>query len=316
MNPLTSMLSISYPIIQGGMGNVSNAELAAAVSEAGGLGMIGAGTMRPEKVEKLIIETKERTQKPFGVNLALTVNPYIQEIIQLILKHKVTTVSLSAGNPAPYLPLFNEHGVTTLCVTASVAHAKKAEKAGADIVIGEGYEAAGINSHLETTTFTLIPQLADAVNVPVVAAGGVGDGRGLAAALALGASGVQLGTRLIATQESGMHENYLSSILSCNDHGTVIVGKSVGRIRRVLPTPYINKVAQKELEGVSLEEYMDLTAEIQHEKGAREGKLHEGFINAGQVAGLIRDVPTVSDVIKEMADEADTAIKRMKGLLQ
>lgn len=186
MNRLTDILNIKYPIIQGGMGNISNAILTAAVSEAGGLGTIGAGTMLPEDVERIIEETKSLTDKPFAVNVALSVSPYVKEILSLVIKHKVPAVSLSAGNPAPFIPKLHENGVKVITVAASVRQAMKAEAAGADIIAAEGYEAAGINSALETTTLVLIPQIIGNVAVPVVAAGGIGDGKGLAAMLALG----------------------------------------------------------------------------------------------------------------------------------
>ncbi|TDL35265.1 DUF561 domain-containing protein [Jeotgalibacillus sp. S-D1] len=316
MNEIARQLGIRYPIIQGGMGNASNAILAAAVSNAGGLGMIGAGTMSPEEVERIIVDTKQRTSCPFGVNIAINVSPYVNEIIQLIIKHGVKAVSLSAGNPAPYIPLLKEHGITILSVAASVLHARKAESAGADMIVGEGYEAAGINSHLETTTFALIPQLADAVRIPIIAAGGIGDGRGLAAALALGASGVQMGTRLIATKESMMHEHYIASIIESHDFSTKIIGKSVNQVRRVLPTPYVEHILQLEKEGLTAEQYRKLTAEKYHVKAAVEGKLGEGFINSGQISGLIQDVPSVEALIQTMAADAIKKINEVQSLLK
>ncbi|MDP4164704.1 MAG: nitronate monooxygenase, partial [Bacillota bacterium] len=192
MNRLTELLNIRYPIIQGGMGNISNSILAAAVSNAGGLGTIGAGTMNPDEVEYLLVDTKKRTDNPFAVNIALSVSPYVKEILALVKKYAVPIVSLSAGNPAPYIPALHANGIKVVTVVASVKQATKAESAGADVVVAEGYEAAGINSPLETTTMTLVPQIVRALNIPVVAAGGIADGRGLAAALMLGASGVQM----------------------------------------------------------------------------------------------------------------------------
>lgn len=172
MNKLIEILGINLPIIQGGMGNISNAPLTAAVSNAGGLGTIGAGTLLPEEVEEIIRQTKTMTGKPFAVNVALSVSPFTKEILTLIIKHKVPVVSLSAGNPSPYIPKLKEHGVKVICVVASPKQAMKAEKAGADIIVAEGFEAAGINSNLETTTMTLIPQIADVVSIPIAAAGG------------------------------------------------------------------------------------------------------------------------------------------------
>ena len=214
MNLVCEQLKIRYPIIQGGMGNISHAALTAAVSEAGGLGTIGCGTMKPVEVEKIILETKEMTSQPFAINIALTVNPYMLELIELVIKHQIPVVSLSAGNPAPFIPILHQHGIKVIVVVASVKHAQKAEAAGADLLVAEGFEAAGINSSLELTTFTLIPQITNAVSIPVIAAGGIGDGKGLAAALMLGASGVQMGTRFIATKEAQLHDNYKESLLA------------------------------------------------------------------------------------------------------
>ncbi len=206
MKYICDQLSITYPIIQGGMGNISNASLTAAVSEAGGLGTIGCGTMRPEEIETIILETKNRTQRPFALNIAISVTPYIQELVQLAIQHQIPVVSLSAGNPVSIIPELHQHGIKVIAVVASVKHAQKAEAAGADLLVAEGFEAAGINSNLELTTFTLIPQITNAVSIPVIAAGGIGDGKGMAAAFMLGASGVQMGTRLIATKEAPFHQ--------------------------------------------------------------------------------------------------------------
>lgn len=304
VNKLKEILKINLPIIQGGMGNISNAPLTAAVSNAGGLGTIGAGTMKPEEVEKIIIKTKQLTEKPFAVNIALSVSPYTKEVLTLIIKHQVPVVSLSAGNPAPYIPKLKEHGITVICVVASPKQAIKAENAHADIIVAEGYEAAGINSNLETTTMTLIPQVVAAVTIPVVAAGGIGSGKGLAAAIALGASGVQMGTRLIATKEAPFHHHYKNSILEADDLGTVIVGRSVGRVRRVIRTPYADQLLKKEQEGITLDEFNLLTTEDHHIKGAVEGQLEHGFINGGQISSIINTIPTVNELFEQMVTEA------------
>lgn len=304
MNKLREILKINFPIIQGGMGNISNAPLTAAVSNAGGLGTIGAGTMKPEEVEEIIKQTKNLTDKPFAVNVALSVSPYTKEVLKLIIKHQVQVVSLSAGNPAPFIPKLKEHGITVICVVASPKQAIKAENAGADIIVAEGYEAAGINSNLETTTMTLIPQVVEAVSIPVVAAGGIGNGKGLAAAIALGASGVQMGTRLIATKEAPFHSHYKNSILEADDQGTVIVGRTVGRVRRVIRTPYADLLLKKEQEGITLEEFNLLTTEEHHIKGAVKGELEQGFINGGQISSIIKTIPSVRELLEQMVTEA------------
>ncbi|WP_152446515.1 nitronate monooxygenase family protein [Bacillus sp. THAF10] len=315
MNNLKEILQIEVPIIQGGMGNISNATLTAAVSNAGGLGTIGAGTMPPDKVEKIILETKNKTTKPFAVNVAISVSPFTRDILMLIIKHKVPVVSLSAGNPAPLIPKLKENGIKVICVVASPKQAQKAENAGADILVAEGYEAAGINSNLETTTMTLIPQIVQKVEIPVAAAGGIGDGRGLAAALSLGAQGVQMGTRLIATKDAPFHANYKNMILQADDSGTVIVGRSVGRVRRVLQTPYAHLLLQKEKEGIDLEGFNNLTTEIQHIRGAMEGDLQNGFINGGQISGAITTIPTVQELVESMVKEAKEQLNRASSLI-
>lgn len=304
MKSVCELLSIKYPIIQGGMGNISNAVLTAAVSEAGGLGTIGCGTMQPDEVESIIVETKKRTNHPFALNIAISVNPYVSDLVLLAIKYEIPVVSLSAGNPAPIIPDLHQQGIKVIAVVGSVKHAQKAEAAGADLLVAEGYEAAGINSNLELTTFTLIPQITKSVSIPVVAAGGIGDGKGLAAAFMLGASGVQMGTRLIATKEAPFHDLYKANLLQASGTDTTIVGRSVGRVRRILNTVYAQKLLQSEKDGVNLEEFNELTSEDQHIKGALLGDMENGFINSGQIAGLITSIPSVKELFESMIDEA------------
>jgi enoyl-[acyl-carrier protein] reductase II len=315
LNPICEKLNIQYPIIQGGMGNVSNAELAAAISNAGGLGTIGAGNMLPEEVEKLIVKTKEMTDRPFAVNVPLSVSSSVKEILKLVIKHNVEVVSLSAGNPAPYIPKLNEHGVKVITVVASVYHAKKAEAAGTHFIVAEGYEAAGLNSPYETTTMTLIPQICRNVSVPVIAAGGIADGNGLAAAFALGAQGVQMGTRFIATKEAPFHESYKTSLVQADDTKTMIVGRSIGKIRRVYDTPYAQHLIQREKSGITPEEFNELTTEDHHILGAVKGDLENGFINSGQIAGAIRDIPSVKELLETMMKEAKETVSLLNNRL-
>ncbi|GEN44499.1 NAD(P)H-dependent flavin oxidoreductase [Alkalibacillus haloalkaliphilus] len=315
MNPVCHLLNIQYPIVLGGMGNISSPELTAAVSEAGGLGTIGCGTMSPEEVEMKINQTKELTKKPFAVNIAMAVAPNVERLIDLVIDLQVPVVSLSAGNPAPYIPKLHEQGIKVMTLVASVKHAKKAEEAGADLLVAEGYEAAGINSNLELTTFTLIPQIVRHVNVPVLAAGGVGDGKGLAATLMLGASGVQMGTRFIATQEAPFHTHYKEKILEANGTGTTIVGRTVGQVRRILNTQYAKKLTDLEKSGLTVEEYRQLTSEELHCKGALEGDLENGFLNSGQITGLIEDIPTVQELVEGMMQEASNQVEQSKQQL-
>lgn len=304
MKYVNEVLSIKHPIIQGGMGNISNSQLAAAVSNAGGLGTIGCGTMTPEQVETIILETKEKTSKPFALNIPINVSPFTEELIELVIKHHIPVVSLSAGNPAPYIGRLHEYGIKVIVVVATVHHALKAEEAGADVLVAEGFEAAGINSNLELTTFTLIPQICNHVSIPVLAAGGIGDGHGLAAALMLGASGVQLGTRLIATKDAPFHSNYKQRLVEAKDNETVILGRTVGQVRRVLKSSYSKRVIELERQGVSAEQYSHMTSEEFHLIGALSGDGENGFMNSGQIAGLIEDIPTVQELFDGMMSDA------------
>lgn len=292
------------------MGNISNAPLTSAVSEAGGLGTIGCGTMTPDEVEQIILQTKQQTKRNFAINIAINVSPYTKELIELVIKHGIPIVSLSAGNPVPFIQTLHEHGVKVIVLVASVKHAQKAEAAGADLLVAEGFEAAGINSNLELTTFTLIPQIVKNVQLPVIAAGGIGDGKGLAAALMLGASGVQIGTRLIATKEAPFHDNYKNSLVNASDTATIIVGRSVGMLRRILKTPYSQKLDEHEQQGMTFAQYGEMTTEKHHVKGAMDGDLENGFINSGQIAGLIDHIPSVKELVESMLDEANHQINR------
>jgi enoyl-[acyl-carrier protein] reductase II len=293
------------------MGNISHAELTAAVSNAGGLGTIGCGTMTPVEVKQLIDATRSLTSRPFALNIAIRVSPYTEQLIELAIEERIPVVSLSAGNPAPFLSKLREAGIRTIGVVASVKQAIKAEQSGVDILVAEGVEAAGINSPLELTTMTLIPQITDHVTLPVLAAGGIGDGRGLAAAWMLGAEGVQLGTRLIATQESRVHEHYKKHLVQADDLGTRIIGREVGQVRRVLNGPYVEA-----LQPTSLAAFQEQTSESFHIKGALEGDETAGYVNAGLVSGLIDDVPTVAELFNRMMDDAFGRIERTYRALQ
>ncbi|PID01725.1 MULTISPECIES: nitronate monooxygenase family protein [unclassified Sporosarcina] len=315
MNRLCKELSIRYPVIHGGMGNISSVNLAAAISEAGGLGTIGCGTSGLDEVEQKITDLKSMTSRPFAVNIAINVAPQVEELLALVIKHRVPIVSLSAGNPSPYIQTLHDNEIKVMAIVASVKHALKAEAAGADIIVAEGFEAAGINSPLELTTMTLIPQITKSIQIPVVAAGGIGDGKGLAAALALGAEGVQMGTRFIATQEMQAHELYKQRLLDASDIETRIIGREVGRVRRVLTNDYVMNLEKRVKEGMKLEEFNEATTEVQHVLGAIKGDMQNGYINSGQVAGLIGDIPTVQELLERMMIEAKEACKRTANLL-
>lgn len=316
MKHACELLGIKYPIIQGGMGNISNAQLTSAVSEAGGLGTVGAGTMPPDEVEKIIIDIKGRTKKPFSLNIPISVTEYTDELIELAIRHKVAAVSLSAGNPTPFIPVLQKNGIKAIVIAASVRHAVKAEEAGADLIVAEGFEAAGINSSLELTTFSLIPQIVDKVKIPVFAAGGIADGRGLAAALMLGASGVQMGTRFIAVKEAPFHEEYKQKVLNSDDLGTVILGRSFGRVRRVLKGEYAASLIVAEKKGMTAEEFLEKTSEPFHIKGALHGDFERGYVNGGQAAGLIHHIPSVKQLLEEMMDQSRNQIKQVYDQFQ
>ncbi len=307
-NRVCEILKIKYPIIQGGMGNVSDAGLASAISNAGGLGTIGVGTLPIKEAVERMKTMREGTTQSCCVNIPVSVHPNAKQAAEEAVNHGIPIVSLSAGNPKPFIPFFKEHGVTVICVTASVKQAKKAEEAGADIIVCEGYEAAGINSPLESTTLTLVPQIKDAVKIPVIAAGGIADGRGMAAVMSLGADGVQMGTRFIATEEAPFHKEYKQMVLNANDQATVIVGRKHDRIRRLMRTEYADKLLEMEKGILSLEEFMALTDESLHVKGAMAGELDKGFINSGQIAGLIHETPSVKELLKTMMGDAQQAL--------
>lgn len=298
------------------MGNISNAQLTAAVSEAGGLGTIGCGTMPPEQVEEIIIATKKQTDKPFALNIAINVTPHTETLITLAIKHQIPAVSLSAGNPAPYISLLQEHQIKVIAIVATVKHAQKAEAAGADMLVAEGFEAAGINSNLELTTFTLIPQITQHVQIPVIAAGGIGDGKGLAAAFMLGASGVQLGTRLIATKEAPFHDAYKQSLLKATGEDAIVVGRSVGQTRRIIKNNYAKKLHMLEKGEMTQEQYWEYTSEQQHVVGAIKGDQENGFMNGGQVAGLINDIPSVKELFNRIFQGAVQQIEDTSNLLE
>jgi enoyl-[acyl-carrier protein] reductase II len=312
LNALTQLLQIQAPILQGGMGNISHAELTAAVSNAGGLGTLGVGTRSPAEVEKQLIRTKELTHRPFAVNIPISVQPHLKEIGRMVIDYQVPVVSLSAGNPEPIIEKLKPHGIKIICVIASVRHAIKAWQAGADVIVAEGYEAAGLNAASETTTMVLIPQIADSVEAPIVAAGGIADSRGLMAAMALGASGVQLGTRLIATQEARVHDLYKQAVIQSGDTDTVIVGRTFGRPRRILNTPYAKQLLEWEKESVPLDQFLEYTDEDRHIIGAIQGQLDKGHVNCGQVGGLVKDLPTVESVIQQMTQGMKSTMEQIR----
>ena len=297
---ITELLNIQYPIFQGGMAWVAEHTLAAAVSNAGGLGIIASGGAPCDYVREEVRKTKALTDKPFGVNIML-MNPEVDAIAHMVIEEGVKVVTTGAGNPEKYFPVWKEAGIKILPVVASVGLARRMEKYGADALIAEGCESGG---HIgEMTTMTLVPQVAQAVHVPVVAAGGIGDGHGVAAAFMLGAEGVQVGTRFLLADETQIHENYKEKVLKAKDIDSQVTGRSTGHPIRVLRNPMTRKYLKMEAEGATLEELEVMTLGSLR-RAVVEGDVKEGSLMAGQIAGLLNKRQTCKEIIEEMMTEA------------
>ena len=304
---LCQLLGIRYPIFQGGMAWISTAELVAAVSEAGGLGIIGAGHADGQWVREQIREVKQRTDKPFGVNVML-LSVYVEEIMQVVLEEGVCLITTGAGNPGKYIEALKARGIRIFPVVSSVALARRLERLGVDGVIAEGMESGG---HVgETTTMALVPQVADAIKLPVVAAGGIADGRGMAAAFALGASGVQMGTRFIAAEECPVHPAYQQAIIRAGDRDTIVTGQSTGHPVRILRNRFARQLTEMEKQGVSREE-LEKFGQGKYPAAALHGDMDGGSPMAGQVAGLIKQVEPAAEILKSIMQEADQVLKRL-----
>lgn len=302
---VTKLLGIEYPIIQGGMAWVAEYNLAAAVSEAGGLGIIGAGGAPAEFVREQIQKTKAATKKPFGVNIML-MNPEADRIAQVIVEEGVKVVTTGAGNPGKYMAMWKEAGVRVIPVVASVAMAKLMVRSGADAVIAEGMESGG---HIgSATTMTLVPQVADAVDVPVIAAGGIGDGRGFAAAMMLGAQAVQMGTRFVVAKESVVHPAYKEKIIRAKDIDSEITGMSTGHPVRQIRNQMTREYLKLEKAGASFEELEHITLGALR-KAVVDGDTVNGTLMAGQIAGLVSKEQTCKEMIEEIMSEAETCLE-------
>ena len=298
---LTELLGIEYPIIQGGMAWVAEHKLAAAVSEAGGIGLIGAGGAPASFVQAEIRKAKEMTKKPFGVNLML-MNPEADDIAKVIVDEGVKVVTTGAGNPGKYMAMWKEAGIKVIPVVASSAMAKLMERAGADAVVAEGMESGGHIGSL--TTMALVPQVVDAISVPVIAAGGIGDGRGLAAALMLGAEGVQMGTRFVVTKESIVHPNYKEKLIKAKDIDSEVTGMSTGHPVRSLRNKMTKEYLRMEKEGASFEELEKLGLGALR-RAVMEGDVVNGTVMAGQIAGMVNKEQTCREMIKEIMVQAE-----------
>lgn len=298
---VTELLQIEYPIIQGGMAWVAEHHLAAAVSEAGGFGLIGAASAPPEIVREEIRKAKELTDKPFGVNIML-LNPNADEVAKIVVEEGIQAVTTGAGNPEKYMPMWKEAGIKVIPVVASVAMAKRMERYGADAVVAEGMEAGG---HIgNQTTMALIPQIVDAVNIPVIAAGGIGDGRGVAASFMLGAEGVQMGTRFVVADESIVHDNYKDRIVKAKDIDSVVTGQSTGHPVRCLRNQMTKEYIKKEQEGVPFEELERMTLGSLR-KAVMDGDILNGTVMAGQIAGLVSKRQSCKEILQEIMTEAE-----------
>lgn len=306
---ITELLNIQYPIFQGGMAWVAEHTLAAAVSNAGGLGIIASGGAPCDYVREEVRKTKALTDKPFGVNIML-MNPEADAIAHMVIEEGVKVVTTGAGNPEKYFPAWKEAGIKILPVVASVGLARRMEKYGADALIAEGCESGG---HIgEMTTMTLVPQVVQAVHVPVVAAGGIGDGHGVAAAFMLGAEGVQVGTRFLLADETQIHENYKEKVLKAKDIDSQVTGRSTGHPIRVLRNPMTRKYLKMEAEGATLEELEVMTLGSLR-RAVVEGDVKEGSLMAGQVAGLLNKRQTCKEIIEEMMTEAVDVMEEAAG---
>jgi len=313
---ICDLLGIEYPIIQGGMTWIANAELAAAVSAAGGLGLISpnaAMALDGDVVEHLrgqIIRARSLTDKPIGVNLPIQTLE-LKDLIYVIIEGGVKIVTTSAGNPALYTSVFKEAGIKVLHVVASVRHAKGAERQGVDAVIAEGYEAGGHNGMDELPAMVLVPQVVDAVEIPVVAAGGIADARGLVAALALGADGVQVGTRFVATYECVAHPNFKDAIVKANDTGTVITGRKLGPAR-ILRGEFASKMLELESRGATTEELLAFIGVARARAGELDGDLVSGEAYCGVIAGMIKEVVSAGDVVRDIVDGYSRVVAGLK----
>jgi enoyl-[acyl-carrier protein] reductase II len=312
MNKITQLFNIQYPIIQGGMIWNSGYKLASAVSNAGGLGLIGAGSMYPDVLREHIQKCKKATDKPFGVNVPM-LYPNIEEIIQIIIEEGVKIVFTSAGNPKTWTTYLKENGITVVHVVSSSKFALKAQEAGVDAVVAEGFEAGGHNGREETTTLTLIPMVRENISIPLIAAGGIATGRGMLAAMILGADGVQMGSRFAASTESSAHNNFKKTIVETGEGDTQLTLKELAPVR-LIKNKFFNDLQQLYTKCPTKEELESLLGKRRAKRGMFEGDLVEGELEIGQIAGLIHDIKPVEIIVKEVIEEFELAKKESINL--
>lgn len=308
-NSITSLFNIQYPIIQGGMVWNSGYKLASAVSNAGGLGLLGAGSMYPEVLRTHIQKCKQATNKPFGVNVSL-LYPNLQEVMDIIVEEGVKIVFTSAGNPRIWTPFLKSHGITVAHVISSSKFALKAQEAGVDAIVAEGFEAGGHNGREETTTFTLIPMVKEKVQIPLIAAGGIATGKGMLAAMILGADGVQMGTRFIASTESSAHDAFKHKVIQVEEGDTIVTLKELAPVR-LIKNEFYQGIQKLYEAGASTDELRTYLSKGRSKKGMFEGDLVEGELEAGQVAGLIHHIEPVAQIIDCIIREFEQAKQRM-----
>ena len=311
MNKITQLFQIKYPIIQGGMIWNSGYKLASAVSNAGGLGLIGAGSMYPDVLREHIQKCKLATDKPFGVNVPM-LYPNIEEIITIIIEEGVKIVFTSAGNPTTWTSILKQNGITVVHVVSSSKFALKAQNAGVDAVVAEGFEAGGHNGREETTTFTLIPMVKKQLNIPLIAAGGIATGRGMLAAMVLGADGVQVGSRFAASIESSAHQNFKNAIIDSKEGDTQLTLKELAPVR-LIKNKFYNDIQELYKTNYSVEDLKTLLGRARAKKGMFEGDLIEGELEIGQISGLFEDIKSAKDIIDEMIRDFVIAKNEIKN---
>ncbi|MDA9585171.1 nitronate monooxygenase, partial [Flavobacteriaceae bacterium] len=307
MNQITQLFNIKYPIVQGGMVWVSGWKLASVVSNSGGLGLIGAGSMYPDVLREHIQKCKKATDKPFGVNVPM-LYPQVDELMDIIVEEDVKIVFTSAGNPKTWTSFLKEKGITVVHVVSSVKFALKAESAGVDAIVCEGFEAGGHNGREETTTFTLIPMVKESITIPVIAAGGIGNGRGMLAAMVLGADGVQIGSRFAASKESSAHENFKQKIIDVKDGDTHLTLKELAPVR-LIKNKFYQEIQELYKENPTKEELIGLLGRARAKKGIFEGDLDNGELEIGQIAGVINKISSAKDILKEIVTDFETLKK-------
>ncbi|MDB2632879.1 nitronate monooxygenase [Flavobacteriaceae bacterium] len=307
MNQITQLFNIKYPIVQGGMVWVSGWKLASVVSNSGGLGLIGAGSMYPDVLREHIQKCKKATDKPFGVNVPM-LYPQVDELMDIIVEEDVKIVFTSAGNPKTWTSFLKEKGITVVHVVSSVKFALKAESAGVDAIVCEGFEAGGHNGREETTTFTLIPMVKESITIPVIAAGGIGNGRGMLAAMVLGADGVQIGSRFAASKESSAHENFKQKIIDVKDGDTHLTLKELAPVR-LIKNKFYQEIQELYKENPTNEELIGLLGRARAKKGIFEGDLDNGELEIGQIAGVINKISSAKDILKEIVTDFETLKK-------